>query len=133
MKPTTSLFKKAVTLPFVCICLCGFGQATAQTITPVPNNSIDIEFVKADRDALVFDVHFYKLPLKGCVLSILDQAGEVLFETKIPASGYRQTYKIDRNNLSKITFEARGKDYHMQQSFNLRFIVEEKLEVTKLK
>jgi hypothetical protein len=81
---------------------------------------------------LLFDVNLAGLPETGCRLKIYDASGEILFEQWINAPSYRKLYRIERNNSDKISFEAKGKDFRFNESFNLRFKLEEKLEVTKL-
>lgn len=97
------------------------------------NNSLgNIEFVLADKETLVFDVNLAGLPETGCRFRIYDASGDILFEQWINTGAYRKLYRIERNNSDKISFEARGKNFRLNESFNLRFRLEEKIEVTKL-
>ena len=133
MKPTTPFFKKAVIVPLVCISLACYSQSALKPLAAMENNNVgNIEFVKADKEALVFDVNLAGLPETGCRLKIYDASGEIMFEQWINTASYRKLFRIERNNFDKISFEAKGKNFRFQESFNLRFIVEEKLEVSKL-
>lgn len=133
MKPTTPLFKQAVIVPLVFMCLSCFSQPTLKPLAAMENNSLaSIEFVMADKETLVFDVNLVGLPETGCSFKIYDASGDILFEQRINTGSYRKLYRIERNNSDKISFEARGKNFRLNESFNLRFRLEEKIEVTKL-
>jgi hypothetical protein len=133
MKLMTTFFKKAAIVPLVFISLSCFSQPTLKPLVAMVNNpAANIEFVKADKETLLFDVNLAGLPETGCRLKIYDASGEILFEKWINAPSYRKLYRIERNNSDKISFEAKGKDFRFNESFNLRFKLEEKLEVTKL-
>jgi hypothetical protein len=110
MKPTTSLFKKAVIVPLVFISLSCFSQPAFKPLAAMENNlPANIEFVKADRESLVFDVNLTGLPETGCRLIISDAYGDILFEQWIKGKSYQKLYRIERNNFDKISFEAREK------------------------
>ena len=132
MKTKQQLLKKTLFAPLLFISMCFFGQSF--TSLPEKRNAAagTIEFVKGDAVSLTFYVQLPEVPQKGCVLKISDQSGEVLFEKRITARYYSEIYKIERSNLSKLTFEATGKHFRVEESFNLKFIIEEKIEVTKL-
>ena len=133
MKPTTPLFKKAVFVPLVLISLACFSQPALKPLAAMETANVrSIEFVHADRETLVFDVNLAGLPETGCRFKIYDAAGDILFEQWINAASYRKRYRIERNNSDKISFEAKGKNFRFNESFNLRFRLEEKIEVTKL-
>ena len=133
MKSTNRLFKKAVIVPFVLIALSSFSQPKFNAIDAMEvNNPTRIEFLRAEMEYLVFEVNLDQIPDKGCFLKISDESGEVLFEKRIISTSYRQIYRIQRNNSSKFSFEASGKNFHVKESFNLQYKMEEKIEVTKL-
>jgi len=133
MKIQQKFLQKILVAPLLFICMCCFSQSSLRSL-PVSSTATPgtIEFVKGDAMSLTFVVHLPQIPEKGCLLRISDQTGEVLFEKRIRASKFQETYKIDRSNLSKLNFEATGKNFRFQESFNLRFVMEEKIEVTKL-
>ncbi len=130
MKTQKNLWMKMLFIPLMFVCLAGIGQFTNRSAADSSNG--EIRFVKGDALSLSFDVNLRDVPEKGCQLRIADQAGEVIFEKRILPGNYRETYKVDRGDLTKITFEATGKGFHFEESFNLRFRMEEKIEVTKL-
>jgi hypothetical protein len=133
MKQTTLLFKKTVIVPLAFISLSCFSQPTLKPLAAVENTPASgIEFVKADRETLLFDVNLAGLPATGCWLRIYDASREILFEKWINTPSYRKLYRVERDNTEKISFEAKGKDFRLNESFNLRFKMEEKLEVTRL-
>ena len=132
MKTNQQLLKNFLIAPLLLLCMCFFGQSFTSLPAKGNESTGTIEFVKADAGSLTFYVNLPQVPEKGCQLKISDQYGEVLFEQRIKAGMYRQTYRIDRTNLTKLTFEAKGKDFRVEESFNLRFVIEEKIEVTKL-
>lgn len=133
MKSKIQLFKKAVIAPLLFISAVCFSHPV---IYPISGNEKEnpgsIEFIKSDGYMLVFEVNLNKLPEKGCFLKITNETGEVIYETKIKSSVHQLTYRIERNDLSKINFEFKGKDFRFNESFNLRLKVEEKIEVIKL-
>jgi len=133
MKSVNQVFKKAVLLPLFFIYVGCFSQSLVQSVSVSDSEKTGyVEFVKNEADMLVFEVDLSGLPVKGCLLKISNESGETIFEKWIYASAHKQNYRIERNDLSKIYFEAKGKDFRFRESFNLRFKVEEKLEVTKL-
>ncbi len=133
MKTQQKLLMNLVFVPLIFIGLSGVGQFT-KSVLPATENIArgDIRFVKGDAYSLTFEVNLAQIPAKGCQLRIADQTGEIIFEKRILSADYREIYKVERGNLSKITFEASGKSFHFEESFNLRYKMEEKIEVTKL-
>ncbi len=132
MKTTQQFLKKTLFIPLFCICI----MLVAQSFTSIPPSSKaasgSIEYVKGDAVSVTFLVHLARVPEKGCKLKIVDQSGEVLFEQRIKTATYSSMYKISRNNLSKISFTAVGKDFRVEESFSLRSVIEEKIEVSKM-
>lgn len=133
MKTQKKLLMKIVFVPLFFIGLAGVGQFAKSGLPGAQNSARgDIRFLKGDAFSLTFEVHLGQIPAKGCQLRIADQTGEIIFEKRILSAEYRETYKVERGNLSKITFEATGRSFHFEESFNLRYRMEEKIEVTKL-
>ena len=133
MKSLNQLFKKALVLPLVCISVLSFSQPEFKVgggDTNTENGTI--EFVKLEDDMLVFKVSLSQIPEKGCQLKITNENDEVIFEKKINSTSFQGIYRIERSNMSKLNFTATGKNFRFVESFNLRFQVEEKLEVSKL-
>ena len=132
MKTTQQLLKKTLVLSLLLLCLGILGQS----FTHLPTNSSEatnsIEYVNGDVESLTFCVNLPQVPEKGCILRITNETDEILFEQRIKSKTHKQVYKIKGNNLSKIRFTATGKDFRVEETFNLRFVVEEKIEVTKL-
>ena len=132
MKTTQQLFKKTLVSSLLLLCLGILAQSF--THLPAKGNAATgtVEYVKGDLESLTFYVNLQQVPEKGCILKITDQFGEILFEQRIKAKTHQQVYKIFRNNLTRLNFIATGKDFRVEETFNLRFVIEEKIEVTKL-
>ena len=84
-----------------------------------------------DGDMLVFDLQLSNLPAKGSWLRIMDEDKNVLFEQRINAATYAKRYKIVRNDLKAVHFEVINKETILKESFQLKYRVEEKMEVVK--
>ncbi|MBC7866955.1 MAG: hypothetical protein H7X88_05420 [Gloeobacteraceae cyanobacterium ES-bin-316] len=133
MKSLNQLFKKALVLPLICISVLSFSQPELNESAGDKNaENGSIEFVKLENDMLVFKVSLSQIPARGCQLQITNENGDMIFEKKINSSSFEQIYRIERNNISKLNFAATGKNFRFSESFNLRFKVEEKIEVSKL-
>ena len=92
----------------------------------------DIRYISAEGNALVFELNLKNLPTNGSNLQITDEAGNLIFEERIPTATLNVRYKIERNNISKLTFEVLGKKLHLNKSFSISSRIEEKIEVAKL-
>lgn len=132
MKTTQQQLKKTLVSSLLLICMGIFGQSFTHLPAKGKESTGTIEYVKGDEASLSFYVNLPQIPEKGCILRITDEFGERLFEQRIRTRTHQQLYKISRNNLTKISFQAIGKDFRVEETFNLRFVLEEKIEVTKL-
>lgn len=133
MKSFNQSFMKTVLILLLFITGVCYGQVNLLSMYGISNpKAASIEFIKREGSMLVFEVNLMNLLLRGCILKISDETGEIIFENRITAETYKQTYRIERNNLNKINFEVTGKKYRFRESFQLRFIIEEKVEVTKI-
>lgn len=106
------------------------AQVHPQSIS-VNESPASIRFVKTEGNMLVFEVHLTNLPAAGSKLRILDGDNNTLLEQKISTGVYDIRYKIVRGDISKINFEVWGKKIFLNQSFNVKSVVEEKIEVTR--
>ena len=107
-------------------------QAQVQPQSFAVNESAGtIRFVKAEGDMLVFELRLTNLPANGSRLRILDGDNNTLLEERIGTETYNIRYKIVRGDMSKINFEVWGKKIFLNQSFNVKSRLEEKVEVTK--
>ncbi len=88
-----------------------------------------IKFVRAENDMLIFDVQLGSLPAKPIMLSILDEDGNNIFEEWIFSANHYCRYKIVRNDMTQVTFKVSGGAFSLNQSFNIHYRIEEKLEV----
>lgn len=130
MKSIATIMKKAAFLPVICVSFLCFGQ-------PAMNATGDdekgkVEFIKSENGNLFFDVDLKNIPATGCIISISNQEDQLLFEGQIKTNEYRKTFKIPNDGTAKIYFAVNGKKYRISQSFDLKYKVETKWEVTKL-
>ncbi len=107
------------------------AQPMLQTIAAAESKS-DIRFVHALDGMLVFELNLKELPAKGSNLSIKDESGNLLFEQQIHTETFNVRYKIERNDIRKITFEVTGKKVLLNKSFSIVSRLEERIEVAKL-
>lgn len=126
----STIIKKAAFLPVLCLSFLCFSQSA--NIPSGEDDNGKIEFVKSDNGDLYFEVGLKNIPAKGCMLRITDQFNEVIYEGKISAGTYAKTFKFPGNEMTKINFDISGKKYQLYRSFNLKYKVETKLEVSKL-
>ncbi len=135
MKSIKSVFiKAACMLTFV-----SFSSSFSVTQAQSKFNSVistgsmgDIRFVNVQDGMLVFELNLENLPVKGSRLQIKDESGYLLFEQNIKTETFKIRYKIERNEISKITFEVTGKKVLFNKSFSISSRVEERIEVAKL-
>jgi hypothetical protein len=133
MKSMNLFIRQMIMLPLISISALCFSQGTFESLALKKETSKgNVEFLKSEGNMLVFEVNLRQVPQKGCLLRISNEAGDVIFEKKITTETYKQTYRIDRSNASKISFEATGKNFLFREAFDLRMRIEEKLEVVKM-
>ena len=99
---------------------------------PAADAKGDIRYISAEDNMLVFEMHLQNLPAKGSRIRITDEAGSIVFEDYFTTATCDVRYKIERNNISKLTFEVSGKKLHLNKSFSINSRTEEKIEVAKL-
>lgn len=128
MKPTNVFFKKATIMVMVLFANASILYAQ-QPVARLEYATDKIRFVGMENNLLVFDIHLTALPLKGSTLRILDQDGLTLFEERIHNQVYNKRYKILKENLNHIYFQIRNKQILLQESFGIRYKVEERCEV----
>lgn len=129
MKSVTTTIKKAAFLPIICWSFICFGQSAVSTNNDEKGK---VEFVKSQDGNLFFDVELKNIPASGCNIIISNQENEVLFEDQITGGTYRKTFRIPQAGASKIYFEVNGKKYRVSQSFDLKYKVETRWEVSKI-
>ena len=92
----------------------------------------DIRYISAEDNILVFEMRLQNLPAKGSNIRITDDAGNIIFEDRVKTATCNVRYKIEKNNISKLTFEVLGKKLYLNKSFSINTRLEEKIEVAKL-
>lgn len=107
------------------------AQPTLYTITDAETKG-DIHFVDAQDGMLVFELNLKNLPAKGSMLQIKDEAGNLIFEESIKTENYNVRYKIERNNITKISFEVTANKMLLNKTFSIKSRMEERIEVAKL-
>ena len=136
MKSVKSVFTKTACMLALVSVSNSFSitQAQVQPQYVVMNKTMsNIRFVRMEGDMLVFEVYLSNLPLGGSVLRIKDGENNTLFEEKINTGTHNIRYKIVRGDINRINFEVSGKKILLNQSFDVRSRVEEKIEVTRAK
>ncbi len=108
-----------------------FAQAQSQTFLASNKAVNKIQFVGMEGDMLVFDLQLGNLPEKGSWIRVMDGDKNVLFEKRIHSSTYSKRYKIIKDNISKLHFEVINHETILKESFQLKYKVEEKMEVVK--
>lgn len=129
MKSIATKMKKAAFLPVLCLSFICFGQSA---FSNKEDNKGKVEFVKSENGNLFFEVDLKDIPATGCTISISNQEDQLLFEDQVKTNSYRKTFLIPHDGSSKIYFEVSGKKYRIYQSFDLKYKVETKWEVSKI-
>ncbi len=135
MKSIRSVFIKATCMLALVSVSNSFSVSQAQPVlyTVAANEPKgDIRFVNAQDGMLVFELNLKNLPAKGSMLQIKDEAGNVIFEDNIKTETFNVRYKIERNNISKLSFEVSAKRILLNRTFSINSHTEEKIEVAKL-
>lgn len=135
MKSVKSVLTKATFMLSLFLISNSFSVTQAQqaffAITAAETKG-DIHFVDAQDGMLVFELNLKNLPAKGSMLQIKDEAGNLIFEQRIKTENYNVRYKIERNNLTKISFEVTANKLLLNKSFSINSRMEERIEVSKL-
>lgn len=131
MKSISTTMKKAAFLPLVCLSFICFGQ-TEKPAKNDPGKNAAIEFLKSENGHLFFEVNLREIPSTGCIISISNEEEQLIFEDQVRTTSYHKTFQVPNEGSSKIYFDVNGKKYRLRQSFDLRYKVETKWEVTKL-
>jgi hypothetical protein len=131
MKHRTFFFLKMIFLAVSFLGVQSFAQAQSQTILASNKAVNKIQFVGMEGDMLVFDLQLTNLPAKGSWIRVMDGDKNVLFEKRIHSSTYSKRYKIIKDNISKLHFEVINHETILKESFQLKYKVEEKMEVVK--
>ena len=128
---SSTTIKKAAFLPVLCLSFLCFSQSATISSTGEEENG-KVEFVKSENGNIYFEVGLKNIPAKGCMLRITNQSNELIYESKISAHSYAKTFKLPYNDLTKVNFDISGKKYQVYRSFDLKYKVETKLEVSRL-
>ncbi len=134
MKSQRSVFTKAATVLAFLAASQAYGSVPPDTLAVrkvVTEAAESIRFVNMEGDMLVFELRLHSVLPKGSVLRITDGDNNIIFEERTKTETYTIRYKIVRNELSKINFEVKNKEFSLNQSFNISSRLEEKIEVTK--
>jgi uncharacterized protein YxjI len=135
MKSIKSVFIKAACMLSLVLVSNSFSSTQAQPVqyaVSATETKGDIRFVNAQDGMLVFELNLKNLPAKGSMLQIKDEAGNVIFERSIKTETFNVRYKIERNNISKISFEVTAKKMLLNKTFSINSRMEERIEVAKL-
>lgn len=131
MKHRNSFFLRMLFLAVSFLGIQTFVQAQSQTLLANNKAVNKIQFVGMEGDMLVFDLQLSNLPEKGSWIRVLDGEKNVLFEKRIYSSTYSKRYMISKDNISQLHFEVINHETILKESFQLKYKVEEKMEVVK--
>jgi len=125
-----NFFLRLAFLAVVFLGIQSFVPARSQKLIASNTAISKVQFVGMDGDMLVFDLQLSNRT-KGSWLRIMDENKNVLFEQRINAATYAKRYKIVRNDLKAVHFEVINKETILKKSFQLKYRLEEKMEVIK--
>ena len=124
MKHRTFFFLRMTFLAMSFLGVQTFAQA--QTF-PACNKAMNkIQFIGMEEEMLVFDLQLTNLTAKGSWIGVMDGDKNVFFEKRIHSSTYLKRYKISKDNISKLHFEVINHETILKESFQLKYMVEEK-------
>lgn len=109
-------------------------QSIAQPEQPSfadPFISNSVKYIGMKDDLLVFEVRLGNNVQKGTTLSIPDEKGNEIYSERIKTSSFVKRYMFAKNTISKIQFNIKGRRQIMNETFNVNFKMEERLEVSK--
>ena len=125
------LFSGVFILALAFLSIQSFAQDQPQNLVANNYTTNKVRFVGIEDNMLVFDLKLSNLPLKGSRIRIVDGDNNVLFEHRTSAATYIKRFKIVRDNLKDIHFEVINKETILKESFQLKYTVEEKMEIIK--
>jgi hypothetical protein len=131
MKSHNSLFMKMALAAVLFLGAPSFMQVHSQGLMASNSAVSKIQFVGMEGEMLVFDLQLSNLPAKGSWIRVTDDEKNILFEQRINSTIYAKRYKIIRENIKGLHFEVISKETILKESFQLRYKVEEKMEVVK--
>lgn len=135
MKSFKSVFVKTTCMLSLALVSNSFSATHAQKALyafSATESKGDIRFVNAQDGMLVFELNLKNLPAKGSMLHIKDEEGNLIFEENIETENFNVRYKIERNNISKISFEVTAKKMLLTKTFSINSWTEERVQVAKL-
>ena len=120
MKSIKFVFLKAIIIVFFTFCAgSSYSQSPSESYlkTDGPNK---VQFMGVENNFLVFDLLFSQVPAKGCILKIMDNDGNIMFEETISGNAYTRRYKVPKEETSRISFKALGKGFVFNQSYTIK-------------
>ena len=127
MKVIMYSFKKALCL-FVIFFLL-HSAVSAQNASKAATSQNRVNFIAADNEQLIFDVHANIVSSKA-ILRIYNEEGVVLFEEKLAIGNYNKRYKVIPEGMKQVQFEIYTRRETLRQSFDLQKQVIEHFVVT---
>ena len=109
MKSIKFVLLKAIIIVFFTFCAgSSYSQNPSENYvkTEAANK---VQFMGVENNFLVFDLLFSEVPAKGCILKIMDNDGNIMFEETISGNAYTRRYKVSKEETSRISFKAVGK------------------------
>ena len=120
MKSIKFVFLKAIIIVFFTFC-AGSSYSQNPPVNYVKTDGANkVQFMGIENDFLVFDLLFSQVPAKGCILKIMDNDGNIMFEETISGNAYTRRYKVPKEETSRISFKAVGKGFVFNQTFTVK-------------
>ena len=120
MRSIKFVFLKSIIIVFFTFCAgSSYSQNPSENYVKAEGAN-KVQFMGIENGFLVFDLLFSQVPAKGCILKIMDNDGNIMFEETISGNAYTRRYKVPKEETSRISFKAVGKGFVFNQSFTVK-------------
>jgi len=106
------------------------------SVRKVPFNQVSetipsVSYVGLKNEMLVFEVRFHFSESQVKTFRIFDEAGNEIHSEQIKSKAFARQYMFPKNISSKLQFVLRGKKEMMNETFNVSYKMEERLDISK--
>ena len=120
MRSIKFVFLKSIIIVFFTFCAgSSYSQNSSESYMKTEGAN-KVQFMGVENNFLVFDLLFSQVPAKGCILKIMDNDGNIMFEESISERSFTRRYKVAKEETSRISFKALGKGFVFNQSFTVK-------------
>ena len=106
------------------------SQSTAEHHSIVENTKT-VSYLGVKNEMLVFEVKLHLNDNELKILSIYDEVGNEIYSERIRTNTFVKQYMIAKSSVGKIQFTLRGKKSIMNETFQVNYRTEERLEISK--